>query len=77
MRIPAPEFQHVGDRYGDLIQEAIDKLGLELDEVNFVTPENDPSTPRLREDGGFPPSSAHGPNAARIQSRAGAARAGI
>jgi chromosomal replication initiator protein len=63
VRIPAPEFQHVGDRYGDLIQEAIDKLGLELDEVNFVTPENDPSAPRLREDGGFPPSSAHGPGA--------------
>ncbi|MGI8773274.1 MAG: chromosomal replication initiator protein DnaA [Acidobacteriaceae bacterium] len=63
VRIPAPEFQHVGDRYGDLIQEAIDRLGLELDEVNFVTPENDPSAPRLRDDGGFPPSSAHGPNA--------------
>ncbi len=62
VRIPAPEFQHVGDRYGDLIQEAIDKLGLDLDEVNFVTPENDPSTPRLREDGGYPPSSAHGPS---------------
>jgi len=24
VRIPTPEFQHVGDRYGDLIQEAID-----------------------------------------------------
>jgi chromosomal replication initiator protein len=66
VRIPAPEFQHVGDRYADLIQEAIDKLELEVDEVTFVTPEDDPSTPRLREDGGFPPSSAHGPNAPRM-----------
>src|SRR6185437_9941177 len=63
------DFQHVGDRYGDLIQEAIDKLELELDDVQFVTLENDPSVPQRprepREDGGFPPSSAYGSGAAR------------
>ena len=32
VRIPSADFQHVGDRYGDLIQEAIDKLELELDD---------------------------------------------
>jgi chromosomal replication initiator protein len=24
VRVPSPEFQHIGDKYGDLIQEAID-----------------------------------------------------
>ncbi|MGB9416457.1 MAG: chromosomal replication initiator protein DnaA [Acidobacteriaceae bacterium] len=69
VRIPSADFQHVGDRYGDLIQEAIDKLELELDDVQFVTLENDPSVPQRprepREDGGFPPSSAHAPGAPR------------
>ena len=69
VRIPSADFQHVGDRYGDLIQEAIDKLELELDDVQFVTLENDPSVPQRprepREDGGFPPSSAYGSGATR------------
>jgi chromosomal replication initiator protein len=62
VRIPTPEFQIIGDRYGDLIQEAIEKLQLEFDDVNFLTPENDPTLTRPREDGGFPPSPAHAPN---------------
>ena len=49
VRIPTPEFQHVGDRYGDLIQEAIDNLQLEFDEVAFITPEEDPTLARVRE----------------------------
>src|ERR1700741_1692619 len=69
VRIPSTDFQHIGDRYEDLIQEAIDKLELELDDVQFVTLENDPSIPQRprepREDGGFPPSSAHGTGAPR------------
>ncbi|HEV2278986.1 MAG TPA: chromosomal replication initiator protein DnaA [Acidobacteriaceae bacterium] len=61
VRIPTPEFKHVGERYGDLIQEAIENLQLELDDVNFITPEEDPTVPRVREDGGFAPSSSlHG-----------------
>jgi chromosomal replication initiator protein len=24
VRVPSPEFQHIGDKYGDLIQEALD-----------------------------------------------------
>ena len=43
VRIPSAEFQHIGDRYGDLIQEAIDNLGLEIDDVVFTTPPQDPS----------------------------------
>ena len=58
VRIPTPEFRHVGDRYGDLIGEAIENLQLELDDVNFITPDEDPTIPRPREDGGFPPASA-------------------
>jgi chromosomal replication initiator protein len=69
VRIPSTDFQHVGDRYADLISEAIDKLELELDDVQFVTLENDPSVPQrpreAREDGGFPPATAHAPNTPR------------
>ncbi len=60
VRIPTPEFRHVADRYGDLIQEAIENLQLDFDDVTFITPEEDPTLPRVREDGGFAPaSSAH------------------
>ena len=33
VRIPSTEFQHIGDRYADLIQEAIENLGLEIETV--------------------------------------------
>jgi len=58
VRIPTPEFRHVGDRYGDLIQEAIENLHLEFDDVTFITAEEDPTLPRVREDGGFAPASS-------------------
>jgi len=63
VRIPTPQFQHVGDRYGDLIQEAIDNLQLEFDEVAFITPEEDPTLVRVRDDGGFAPVPTHAPTA--------------
>ena len=43
VRIPSADFQHVGDRYADLIQEAIDNLGLDVETVTFTTPEQDPT----------------------------------
>ena len=58
VRIPTPEFKHVGERYGDLIQEAIENLHLEFDDVTFITAEEDPTLPRVREDGGFAPASS-------------------
>ncbi len=58
VRIPTPEFKHVGERYGDLIQEAIENLHLEFDDVEFITADEDPTLPRVREDGGFAPSSS-------------------
>ena len=35
VRVPSPEFQHIGDKWGDLIQEAIDLQSLEFDDVFF------------------------------------------
>jgi len=63
VRIPSAEFQHLGEKYADLIQEAIDNLGLDIDTVVFTTPAQDPSVPRVREDGGFAPVSSHNSNA--------------
>ncbi|MDQ2925062.1 MAG: chromosomal replication initiator protein DnaA [Acidobacteriota bacterium] len=64
VRIPSPDFSHVGDRYGDLIQEAIDNLGLDIDAVIFEPPVPDPAR-AVREDGGFAPQPTHSPNAPR------------
>jgi chromosomal replication initiator protein len=61
VRIPSPEFQHIGDRYADLIQEAIDNLGLDVEMVTFTTPEQD--APKVREDGGFAPVPSHSQSA--------------
>ena len=63
VRVPSPQFQNLGERYGDLIQEAIEQQGLELDDVCFVTAEEDPSVPPQRKDGGFGPVPAHAPSA--------------
>ena len=63
VRVPSPEFQHIGEKYGDLIQEAIDQQALEFDDVSFVTAEDDPSIPPQRRDGGFGPVPAHAPTA--------------
>src|ERR1700704_28874 len=65
VRIPSADFQHIGDRYADLIQEAIDNLGLDVETVTFTTPEQDPRTPKVREDGGFAPVPSHSQSAPR------------
>lgn len=70
VRVPSPEFQHIGDKYADLIQEAIDLQGLDLDDVSFVTTEEDPSVPPQRKDGGFAPVPAHAPSAPNQQQAA-------
>src|SRR5271165_1676158 len=57
VRIPTAEFRHVGDKYADLIQEALDNLGLGYEDVKFVTAEDDPSNTPIRHNGGL---SAHG-----------------
>src|ERR1700739_2651762 len=54
-RDPPIEFRHVGDKYADLIQEAIDNLGLDYEDVKFVTPDDDPASTPVRHDGGLGP----------------------
>jgi len=66
VRIPTAEFRHVGDKYGDLIQEAVDVLGLGYEDVKFVTADDDPSNTPIRHNGGLSahsPSSGPGPQA--------------
>jgi len=53
VRIPTPEFRQVGDKYADLIQEALDNLGLGYEDVKFVTAEDDPSNTPIRHNGGL------------------------
>src|SRR5271170_8115767 len=53
VRVPTAEFRHAGDKYADLIQEAIDNLGLEFNDVKFVTPEDDPAATAVRHNGGL------------------------
>jgi len=65
VRIPSAQFEHIGDKYADLIEEAIEKLALDIDTVEFETPAQDPAALRVREDGGFAPVPSHSANAPR------------
>ncbi|MGA9355493.1 MAG: chromosomal replication initiator protein DnaA [Terriglobales bacterium] len=61
VRVPSDEYRKEGDKYADLIQEAVDDLGLGYEDVKFVTPEDDPSNTPIRHNGGlsaFPVSSS-------------------
>ena len=70
VRVPTVEFRHAGDKYADLIQEAIDVLGLGFNDVRFVTPEDDPAATPIRHDGGLTSGSATtGPSQARFDWR--------
>jgi chromosomal replication initiator protein len=68
VRVPTAEFRSVGDKYADLIQEALDNLGLEYQDVQFVTPEDDPASTPVRHDGGLSshPAPAAPPSQARF-----------
>jgi len=57
VRVPTAEFRQVGDKYADLIQEALDNLGLGYEDVKFVTAEDDPSNTPIRHNGGLSASS--------------------
>ena len=59
VRVPTPEFRHIGDKYGDLIYEAAEVLGFEYEDFQFVTSEEDPSVIATRPpEAGFPAASA-------------------
>ncbi len=70
VRVPSADFAHISEKYFDLIQEAIDNLGLEYEDVKFVTPEDDPAATPVRHDGGL---TAPSPAAPRTQVPAGTA----
>ena len=53
VRVPTAEFRHVGDKYTDLIQEALDNLGLGYEDVKFVTADDDPLNTPIHHDGGL------------------------
>jgi len=55
VRVPTPEFRLIGEKFGDMIQEAMDTTAPEYQDVKFVTAEEDPSAPPTRPDGGFAP----------------------
>src|ERR1700751_4478630 len=75
VRVPTIEFRHVGDKYADLIQEAIDNLGLEYQDVKFVTPDDDPAATPGRHDGGLTGySSSPAASAAQVSSVAAQSR---
>src|SRR6201988_3032687 len=75
IRVPTVEFRHVGDKYADLIQEAIDNLGLEYQDVKFVTPEDDPAATPVRHNGGLTGySSSPAASAAQVSSVAAQSR---
>lgn len=52
VQVPTPEFQQIGEKYADLIQEAIDNLGLEFQDVEFVT-RQEPAQTAVRHNGGL------------------------
>src|ERR1043166_9671791 len=52
VKVPNNDFRQVGDKYGDLIQEALDNLGLEYQDVQFLADDDPASTP-VRHNGGL------------------------
>jgi chromosomal replication initiator protein len=44
VKVPSAEFRAIGEKYADLIHEAIDDLGLKLEDVEFISSE--PEAPR-------------------------------
>ena len=60
--VPSADFRDIGEKYGDLIQEAIEVSGLEFETVEFVAPEVDVKASHPAN--GFGPRSTTTPNAA-------------
>jgi chromosomal replication initiator protein len=58
VRVPTAEFRHIGEKFGDLIQEAMENCAPGFEEVKFITAEEDPTATPVRPDGGFPAVSA-------------------
>ncbi|HTK95442.1 MAG TPA: chromosomal replication initiator protein DnaA [Terriglobales bacterium] len=70
IRVPTAEFRNIGEKYADLIQEAIDDLHLGFNDVKYMTQDElNPPAP-TRPDGGFAPvGTGSGPARAGSQAR--------
>jgi len=53
IRVPTAEFRNIGEKYADLIQEAIDGLNLGFTDVKYMTQEELAPPAPVRPDGGF------------------------
>ena len=60
VNVPTPEFQQIGEKYADLIQEAIDNLGFDFQDVEFVPPADPVAETPVRHNGGFTEARANG-----------------
>jgi chromosomal replication initiator protein len=67
VRVPTVEFRHIGEKYADLIHEAIDNLGLDYREVEFVTSEDPPGHTAVRHNGGLSAAAAQGGRATQAR----------
>ena len=60
VRVPNPDFYHIADKYADVISEAIENLGMEFHDVEFVTDQaqrnSDHPADAPAESGAFAPS---------------------
>jgi chromosomal replication initiator protein len=67
VRVPAPEFREMGERYADLIREAIENLELEVKDVEFITADSPAAATAIRHNGGFtPPAAGPAPQQSRF-----------
>jgi chromosomal replication initiator protein len=67
--VPSPEFRAIGERYNDLILDAIDKLGMQYEDVEFVTPAPEAEAAPaniVRHNGGLNAPAARGPAQSRF-----------
>jgi chromosomal replication initiator protein len=66
VKVPTADFSKIGERYADLIQEAIDDLGLKLQDVEFISAEAEAASGGRRD---LPLSSAPAPVRTGSQAR--------
>jgi len=63
--VPGEEFLHIGEKWENLIDEAIESIGLDIHDVVFIPAEKQAAPHTKRRDGGFGPLSSHSPQAPR------------
>ncbi|HJS98060.1 MAG TPA: chromosomal replication initiator protein DnaA, partial [Terriglobales bacterium] len=69
VRVPTPEFRHIEEKFGDLIQEAMDTCAPDYQDVKFLAPEEETQAAPVRAETGFAPASATAASAPARQQR--------